>query len=180
LHAYLAESGVDGVKVDAQSGLGALAAGIGGGPHVVRQYTAALEASVRASFGAQHAINCMCHSTENLYAYQHTAMARASDDFYPKDSASQTWHVAAAACNSLFIGEIAHTDWDMVRENKKKRTRAIKKKNTHTHTVETMTETTGARERAEQSENRVWQSKSTLRVRVNAFFVCSPWSRRCS
>jgi len=119
LHSYLRESGVDGVKVDAQSGLGSLAAGIGGGPHVVRQYTEALEASVEESFGAQHAINCMCHSTENLYNYKHTAMARASDDFYPKDLASQTWHVAAVACNSLFIGEIAHTDWDMVRNKKK-------------------------------------------------------------
>mmetsp|Transcript_31307 Transcript_31307/g.63505 ORF Transcript_31307/g.63505 Transcript_31307/m.63505 type:complete len:515 (+) Transcript_31307:546-2090(+) len=113
MHSYLTESGVDGVKVDAQSGLGSLASNLGGGPAVVRQYTEALEASVVESFGAEHCVNCMCHSTENLYTYKHTNQARVSDDFYPKDEASQTWHVAAVACNSLFIGEIAHPDWDM-------------------------------------------------------------------
>ena len=29
-------------------------------------------------------VGCMCHSTENLYNYHETSMARASDDFYPK------------------------------------------------------------------------------------------------
>ena len=113
IHAYLQESGVDGVKVDAQSGLGSLAGGIGGGPKLVRQFTESLESSVVQSFGPQHCINCMCHSTENLYNYKYTAMARVSDDFYPKDLPSQTWHIAAVACNSLFIGEITHPDWDM-------------------------------------------------------------------
>ena len=113
IHAYLQESGVDGVKVDAQSGLGSLAGGIGGGPKLVRQFTESLESSVVQSFGPEHCINCMCHSTENLYNYKYTAMARVSDDFYPKDLPSQTWHIAAVACNSLFIGEITHPDWDM-------------------------------------------------------------------
>ena len=76
MHQYLAAAGVDGVKVDAQSGLGPMAAGQGGGPSVVRAYTEALERSVAERFGPEHCINCMCHSTENLYAYKRTAMVR--------------------------------------------------------------------------------------------------------
>lgn len=37
IHSYLADSGVDGVKIDAQSGIGAFGFGNGGGPAVVRR-----------------------------------------------------------------------------------------------------------------------------------------------
>lgn len=37
IHSYLAKSGVDGVKVDAQSGIGPFGYGHGGGPNVVRR-----------------------------------------------------------------------------------------------------------------------------------------------
>jgi raffinose synthase len=40
-------------------------------------------------------------------------MVRASDDFYPKNSASQTIHIASCAYNSVMLGEIAVVDWDM-------------------------------------------------------------------
>eukprot|EP00960_Hanusia_phi_P016096 474159-Hanusia_phi.AAC.1 len=55
----------------------------------------------------------MCHPTECLYSYNETSVARASDDFWPRDPASHTVHVANVAYNSLFIGEIAQPDWDM-------------------------------------------------------------------
>ena len=58
-------------------------------------------------------INCMCHPTENIYSYKDTAVARASDDFYPREPASHTVHVVNVAYNSLFLGEIVHPDWDM-------------------------------------------------------------------
>ena len=40
-------------------------------------------------------------------------MARVSDDFYPRDTPSHTYHIAAVAFNSVFMGEIVNADWDM-------------------------------------------------------------------
>lgn len=40
-------------------------------------------------------------------------MVRASDDFFPRDPASHTVHIAAVAYNSVFLGEFMLPDWDM-------------------------------------------------------------------
>ena len=64
--------------------------GMGGGPELARRYTRALEASVAEHFPSNGCINCMCHSTESLYRYRTTAIARASDDFYPDRPESHT------------------------------------------------------------------------------------------
>jgi len=119
LHAPLVEAGIDGVKVDVQSGVSAAGGGVGGGPHLAELYTNAMEKSVSKNFfdpdtGAKNCINCMCHSTENLYRYKETAVARASDDFYPTRTESHTVHLVNVAYNSLFIGEICLPDWDML------------------------------------------------------------------
>ena len=118
LHSPLVDAGVDGVKVDVQSGLASLGGGNGGANHIARLYTGALESSVSTRFapevgGGPNCINCMCHSTENLYRYQTTSVARASDDFYPTRSDSHSVHLVNVAYNSLFIGEICLPDWDM-------------------------------------------------------------------
>jgi raffinose synthase len=42
-----------------------------------------------------------------------TAVVRASDDFFPRDPASHTVHIAAVAYNSVFLGEFMLPDWDM-------------------------------------------------------------------
>ncbi len=42
-----------------------------------------------------------------------TAIARASDDFYPRDPASSHPHIAACAYNSVFLGALLQPDWDM-------------------------------------------------------------------
>lgn len=42
-----------------------------------------------------------------------TAVARASDDFYPRDPHSTTPHIAASAFNSIFLAPLVHPDWDM-------------------------------------------------------------------
>ena len=55
------------MKVDCQAGVGLIGSVMGGGSHIAGQYHAALEASVATHFGGNHCINCMCHSTENLY-----------------------------------------------------------------------------------------------------------------
>jgi hypothetical protein len=55
----------------------------------------------------------MCHSTENMYRFADTAVARVSDDFYPRDAASSTPHIAACAFNSVYMGALVQPDWDM-------------------------------------------------------------------
>ena len=59
--------GITGVKVDCQAGVGLSGSTLGGGPAVSTEYHAALEDSVAAHFPGNACINCMCHSTENLY-----------------------------------------------------------------------------------------------------------------
>lgn len=82
-----------------------------GGPALTARYQAALESSIRNHFPGNNAINCMCHSTENVYRFADTAIARASDDFYPREPASHTTHVAVCAYNSLFLGALVVPDW---------------------------------------------------------------------
>jgi raffinose synthase len=44
----------------------------------------------------------------------HSALARVSDDFYPRLPASHTSHVAACAFNSLLcFSALVQPDWDM-------------------------------------------------------------------
>jgi raffinose synthase len=122
IHGPLVEAGVDGVKVDVQSGVTAAASGIGaryGSPPIAKLYTEAMERSVSKHFassdgtGAINCINCMCHSTENLYRYQTTSIARASEDFFPDKPETHSVHLVNVAYNSLFLGEICLPDWDM-------------------------------------------------------------------
>lgn len=113
MHAYLQASNIDGVKVDCQAGVGLVGSVVGGGPATARDFHAALEKSIQQHFPGNHAINCMCHSTENMYRFTHTAVARTSDDYYPRDEASATPHIAACAYNSLYMGALIQPDWDM-------------------------------------------------------------------
>lgn len=113
MHAYLAGAGVAGVKVDAQAGLGLVGQGNGGGPAGLARAHAALEASVARHFPGNAVLNCMCHSTENIYSWDKTALARVSDDFYPTDLATHRPHIAACAYNSFFLAGLINPDWDM-------------------------------------------------------------------
>ena len=117
IHAPLVKAGVDGVKVDVQSGVTAAGSGVGGGPHIARLYTQAMENSVAQNFAAKdgsiHTINCMCHSSENLYRYKVTALARASEDFFPDQAESHSVHLVNVAYNSVYLGNICLPDWDM-------------------------------------------------------------------
>jgi raffinose synthase len=73
----------------------------------------ALNESVERHFPEGSVINCMCHSTDNIYHFGDSSMCRASDDFFPRNAASWTSHIVAVAYNSLFFGEIVNPDWDM-------------------------------------------------------------------
>ncbi|KAL0042463.1 hypothetical protein WJX79_000575 [Trebouxia sp. C0005] len=113
MHTYLADCGVDGVKVDVQGTVGLMGSKLGGGPDMTRKYHQSLERSVQTAFPGNHCINCMCHSTENLYRMESTAVARVSDDFYPTDAASWSSHLGICAYNSLFMAPLVQPDWDM-------------------------------------------------------------------
>ncbi|KAK1606136.1 hypothetical protein QYE76_029809 [Lolium multiflorum] len=113
LHSYLASAGIDGVKVDVQNVLEALGAGHGGRVLLARKYQQALEASIARNFRDNDIISCMSHNTDNLYSSKRSAVVRASDDFWPRDPASHTIHIAAVAYNTVFVGEFMQPDWDM-------------------------------------------------------------------
>ena len=59
------------MKVDVQGTVGLMGSKLGGGPDMTRKYHQSLESSVQAAFPGNHCINCMCHSTENLYRSQY-------------------------------------------------------------------------------------------------------------
>ena len=48
-----------------------------------------------------------------LRRFRDTAVARASDDFYPREEASSSPHVGACAFNSVFLSALVQPDWDM-------------------------------------------------------------------
>ncbi|WOL02447.1 Galactinol--sucrose galactosyltransferase [Canna indica] len=113
LHTYLSNHGVDGVKVDVQSVLESLGAGMDGRVALTTKYQKALEESVSRNFELDNLICCMCHNTESIYSSGKSAVARASEDFMPAKPELQTVHIASVAYNSLLLGEIFVPDWDM-------------------------------------------------------------------
>ncbi|KAK3009637.1 LOW QUALITY PROTEIN: hypothetical protein RJ639_015176 [Escallonia herrerae] len=113
LHSYLASAGIDGVKVDVQNILETLGAGHGGRVKLARKYHQALESSISRNFHGNGIISCMSHNTDGLYSVKRTAVIRASDDFWPRDPASHTIHIASVAYNTIFLGEFMQPDWDM-------------------------------------------------------------------
>ncbi|KAH9324700.1 hypothetical protein KI387_004878, partial [Taxus chinensis] len=113
LHSYLASAGIDGVKVDVQNIFETLGAGHGGRVRLASQYHQALEASIARNFPDNGIIACMSHNIDGLYSSKQTAVIRASDDFWPRDPASHTIHIASVAYNSVFLGEFMQPDWDM-------------------------------------------------------------------
>lgn len=48
-----------------------------------------------------------------LCSAKRSAVVRASDDFWPRDPASHTIHIASVAYNTIFLGEFMLPDWDM-------------------------------------------------------------------
>jgi hypothetical protein len=48
-----------------------------------------------------------------VFRFSRTAVARVSDDYYPRDPASSTPHIGACAFNSLYLGALVQPDWDM-------------------------------------------------------------------
>ena len=111
-HRGLRAQGVDGVKVDTQAFVEAVAQGQGGRAAAMRQVHEALEGSVAVHFQG-NLINCMSCSLEMLYGAPASTVTRSSDDFYPTKPASHGLHLYTNALVSLWFGEFIHPDWDM-------------------------------------------------------------------
>lgn len=67
LHEYLAENGVDGVKVDVQNLMETLGSGHGGRVLITRAYQRALEESVARNFKDNNLICCMSLNSDSIY-----------------------------------------------------------------------------------------------------------------
>lgn len=111
-HAELAAAGVDGVKVDSQAVLEALAHGAGGRVRLSRAYRAALEASASLRFEGR-LINCMSNAQETWYGSPNSTLIRSSIDFFPARPESHGAHLFANAQVGLWFGEFMQPDWDM-------------------------------------------------------------------
>uniref|UniRef100_J3LYY4 galactinol--sucrose galactosyltransferase n=1 Tax=Oryza brachyantha TaxID=4533 RepID=J3LYY4_ORYBR len=112
-HSYLSSVGVDGVKVDVQNVMETIGMGFGGRVALTQKYQQALEESIARNFKGNNLICCMSHNTENIFSALKSAVARASEDFMPREPKMQTLHIATVAFNSLLLGEIFIPDWDM-------------------------------------------------------------------
>ena len=111
-HCYLENQGVDGVKVDSQAVLEAIAQHQGGRVRLTRVYREALEQSVQKHFGGR-LINCMSNGQETWYGSNASTLLRSSIDFFPRVPASHGHHIYANAQVGLWFGEFMQPDWDM-------------------------------------------------------------------
>jgi raffinose synthase len=114
-HAFLATSGVDGVKVDNQSALEYMTYNLGPIAEVTGSYIWALENSVEHYFGPSSIINCMSMVPEAFFQYRKSAITRTSTDFFPDSAESWGPHLAINAYNSFIWGQVIQPDWDMTK-----------------------------------------------------------------
>uniref|UniRef100_A0A7N2KKP4 Uncharacterized protein n=1 Tax=Quercus lobata TaxID=97700 RepID=A0A7N2KKP4_QUELO len=106
---YLASCSVDGVKFDIQNLMETLGSGIGGWVSLTRFYEEALEQSIARNFK----YNNLFLIEFGVFSLKESEVARASEDFMPREPTFQTLHIASVAFNSLLLGEIVVPDWDM-------------------------------------------------------------------
>jgi len=111
-HKRLKEQGVDGVKVDSQSAIEGVAAGLGGRVAVTKAYRKALEASVAKNFDGR-LINCMANAMETYYCSPRSTDMRTSIDFWPTKPETHGQHLYCNAQVGVWFGEFMQPDWDM-------------------------------------------------------------------
>jgi raffinose synthase len=111
-HRHLRAQGVDGVKVDSQAVLEAVADGQGGRVALARAYREALEATAGEQFEGR-LVNCMSNAQETWYGSHSSTLLRSSIDFFPAFEETHGAHLYANAQVGLWFGEFMHPDWDM-------------------------------------------------------------------
>ena len=110
-HGYLADCGVDFVKVDNQSSTHDYVSCNMTVADAARGIHEALERSVNKHFGGK-IINCMGMSAENVLARPTSAMNRNSNDFFPKQDNFPP-HILQNLFNTMWHSCIMHCDFDM-------------------------------------------------------------------
>ncbi len=111
-HDYLADQGVDFVKVDIQSSLATFVRGLMLPDEAAREAHSGLEASIGIHFDGA-CINSMAMGTENFLNRPVSGISRNSNDFFPHKENSFTVHAYDNAYNSLYHSAFVHGDWDM-------------------------------------------------------------------
>jgi raffinose synthase len=111
-HKRLKAQGVDGVKVDSQSAIEGVAAGLGGRVALTRAYREALEKSVNKYFHGR-LINCMANAMETYYCSPLSTDMRTSIDFWPTKPETHGQHLYCNAQVGVWFGEFMQPDWDM-------------------------------------------------------------------
>jgi raffinose synthase len=111
-HKRLKAQGVDGVKVDSQSAIEGVAAGLGGRVALTRAYRDALEKSVNKYFDGR-LINCMACAMETFYCSPRSTDMRTSIDFWPLRPETHGQHLYCNAQVGVWFGEFMQPDWDM-------------------------------------------------------------------
>ncbi|KAJ4164429.1 hypothetical protein LMH87_006105 [Akanthomyces muscarius] len=117
-YSFLIQSGVDGVKTDAQCALDAIA-GAAARKALIAAYLDKWSIASLRHFGS-NAIVCMAQFPQALFhafmpRIRSPVVARNSDDYFPDEGpASHRWHVWANAHNSIFAQYLnVVPDWDM-------------------------------------------------------------------
>jgi raffinose synthase len=111
-HSRLKQQRVDGVKVDSQSAIEGVAAGLGGRVALTRAYRKGLEDSVKKYFDGR-LINCMANAMETYYCSPRSTDMRTSVDFWPRSPESHGKHLYCNAQVGVWFGEFMQPDWDM-------------------------------------------------------------------
>ena len=111
-HGYLADCGVDFVKVDNQSSTHNYLAGTVSTTEGARHAHEAIERSIEKHFGGV-VINCMGMDMENVFARPASGVARNSDDFYPQVENGFAKHIRQNLYGALWHSRLYHCDFDM-------------------------------------------------------------------
>ncbi len=111
-HQRLRAQGVDGVKVDNQAMIEAVAGDLGGRVALTKAYRKALEDSVSTHFSGR-LINCMACAAETFYGSPDSTLMRTSIDFWPQRPEMHGQHLFTNALVGVWFGEFMQPDWDM-------------------------------------------------------------------
>ncbi|MBK1878729.1 Sip1-related alpha-galactosidase [Pelagicoccus mobilis] len=110
---YLADEGIDMVKVDNQAMLEFFTEGKVGNVASMKAYQQALQGASQTHFEG-NLINCMSNTNDVAFHLSASGIWRNSDDFYPKKPASrQADHIVHNAYNNLWSSAFVWGDWDM-------------------------------------------------------------------
>jgi raffinose synthase len=127
MHSYLAQAGIDGVKIDVIHVMELLCQELGGRVDLNKAYFQGLSASVRKYFNGNGVIASMEHGNDFVYlGTDQISVGRVGDDFWPcsdpndpngLDPNDTYWlqgcHMVHCAFNSLWMGQVMQPDWDM-------------------------------------------------------------------